>query len=673
MSEQEPSASELTQQDQRDVAALREAQAFKPNARPMLIAVGLNVLLAALCLGLPYYRGKATAREALAASSRAFACLLNATPRTDLGLSLPPAERSHFAHQVLHAEKSWPGSCQPAFAAVVPEDAIFLWPSVKTAIGDVRATGKLVDGELTALASDRQQGITRVPERPLLALGKLRAALTLLARAAGVSDTLDAPAVSFDKSPLVLEPARIPIMAGENAALDLWLRPDGFEALALDARGLSWLKVASGQIERSRVKRTSLFRGTRRAGDEAFGIFAMPKARCATDEHKCVRRATGIARLIADATEPPEPRWLAAHPYGRFDRSVRIARAHYDVLARASADGAIELRRFARDPVGLALPAPVASAPEGSAAEGAREPPATPEAQWPIAATSNAIDALLEPEAALPTDDAAKLLLARSEGGRIVAERLDPAAADGTALALGSVAGQTPWLTACKSGARTFVAFGSEREVALVQITPGATPAPAIEELARKELDIDQPLHEEDPARDRVRLVCPNDEAGAALFVLSTRGVLHDYVCAGQHCAWQAVGSLDTPPEQPKQRKVQAFDVARSGEQLVVALSYSDDPTIAVTTLAGREPKTPHQLAGCWEPRAGLCGAPALASDPQSGRIVLAARESGDLRMLASDDGGNRWQAFELQSTHVPLGDPSAPMDQHRKRKGLEK
>jgi hypothetical protein len=643
----------------------QEARAFRPNARPMLIAVGLNALLAVLFLGMPYYRGKAVAREALAASSRAFACLLNATPRAGYGLSLPPAERSHFAHQVLHAEAGWPARCQPAFAAVVPEDAIFLWPSVKTAIGDVRATAGLVDRELQVLVSDRARGITRVPERPLLALGKLRAALTLLARAAGVSDTLDAPAVSFAESPKVLDPARVPIMAGESAALDLWLRPDGFEALALDARGVSWLKVANSQIERSRVKRTSLLRGTQRVGADAFGIFAMPKARCEADEHKCFRRASGVAKLVQDATEPPEPRWLAAHPYGRFDRSVRIARAHYDVLARASADGAIELRRFARQDPPLGLPEVAAVLEAGveasDAAQSEPERPAAVEAQWPIADAGGVLHALLEPEEGLPTDDPPRVLDARGLAGRIEVRRHDPAR--GTSLHLGSVAGEAPFVVACKAGARTFVAFGSERELALVQVSEDDGGAPVAVELARKALELEQPLHEEDPARDRVRLICSSGEQLPALLVLDREAQLLAHVCEREACAWQAFD-----------RRVQAFDATWTGARLLVALSFADDPTIAVTAIEGSaRPSAPRQLAGCWEPRAGLCGAPALASDPHSGRVVLAARESGDLRLLASDDGGSQWQAFELQSTLVPLGDPSAPMEQHRLRKGLEK
>src|SRR5688500_405544 len=130
--------------DPREDDAERTAAAFRPNVRPMLIAVLANVLLAGLCLGVPYARGHAQTERSLRAFARFAGCLLDGKPQAQLGLGLPPGDRARFASQVMTAKLDWPGRCRDDLQAIAPDEAIFLWPSMKLAGADVRAAVALL-------------------------------------------------------------------------------------------------------------------------------------------------------------------------------------------------------------------------------------------------------------------------------------------------------------------------------------------------------------------------------------------------------------------------------------------------------------------------------------------------------------------------------------------------
>lgn len=680
-------------------AARREAEAFRPNSRPILLALAVNGVLAALCLAIPYQRGQALAQRSLSAFAAFASCAIGGTPEPTLGLALPPAERSHFADKVLREPPRWPASCFGPLREVAPEQAIFLWPSVKAAGADVAAAASLVERELEALAEARGRGVTRVPERPLLAIGRLRAALTLLARAANVSDSLDAPAVRFTDRDAggALEPSRLPIMAADTAALELWLRDRGLEAYALDGRGLSWLAVDDGRIDRTRVKRSALLRGTLRpppsaaalepTGATAFAVLATPPERCAGDPERCAHRATGVAPitrdglLAADPRRPLSPQWLASHPAGRFDRAVRVDALHVELLAQSDEAGAIALRRFAR----ATAPAASAAGAMGSEPAGERSEAATAEegkrevasalAQWPISSTAGAaLDALF-----VPDRGELDVAVARTTADGVAAELLDPRAR-GAALALGTVPGDTPFITACRDAQpdralqRSFLAFGSGSRWSFVQVGREARGEPAgpegahdaralaVTTLAEGEHAAEHPIHATDPARDAVQVRC--DGATSALLVLGRDGELRAVLCEDARCETRSLA-----------RGVDAFSavLARGpgGTRLLAATSAKLDPSIAITAFRlGAEPEPPRVLAGCWEPAAGLCGAPTLAAD--GAHVVLAARERADLRALESRDAGASWGPLAGMAAETTTN-LAAPMEQHRLRKVLEK
>src|SRR5947207_845136 len=94
--------------DPSDLEAIEAARTFRKRSRPLAIAVTANVLLASVCLGVPYYRGRAQAKASMHAFARFTGCLFGAQAGRGLGLGLPPGERDHFAAQVLGAPLSWP-------------------------------------------------------------------------------------------------------------------------------------------------------------------------------------------------------------------------------------------------------------------------------------------------------------------------------------------------------------------------------------------------------------------------------------------------------------------------------------------------------------------------------------------------------------------------------------
>jgi hypothetical protein len=620
-----------------DDISLREAEAFKPNRRPLLLAVLSNVLLAALCLGVPYYRGKVRAQDSLRAFSTFASCLLGGQAQSSMGLVMPPGERTHYAARVMGAEADWPARCDDELQAVAPAEAIFLWPSVKTASADVRAVVRLLQRELDALTEQRASGSpARVPERPLLALAKLRAGLTLLARAAGVQDTLDEDAVRFDAPADLVEPARLPIVAASTASLDLWMGPDGLEALGVDRRGISWLRLESGKVEQRRVRRTSLVRGTLRRGVQPYVVWAMPESRCGEDEGRCVKHATGIARFEKGAARLPEPGWLGGHPAGRFDRSLQVgAGEQVELLARSNEEGAVEVRRFA-------MPEPPA--------EGEKPRPAAPRAQFALPTQAPPHDALLLP--GLPR----AAVLAEPREGRSafllhVYDRDDPAET------LAELDGDGAWIAACDAQEVRWVAVGTARSLALVRLTPDAPQALPVQEIA-----LGDPLDPSHPDEDRLRLLCEPERA--TLVALDPDGALSSVHCTTDACSRGADGPTD----------VAAFDAVRLGETLLVAYSGKHDPVIQVLRLGpdGTRQGSSAVRAACWAPSGGMCGTPTLLVDGK--RVVLASRDQSDLLAIESVDGAESWRPLGGLKVRSAINtDVSAPMDQHRLRKGLDK
>jgi hypothetical protein len=611
------------------------ARAFRTRS-PIAIAMLANVVLAALCLGVPYVRGHAQAKQSLRAFSRFAACVFGGQQQTSLGLGLPSGERSHFAGQVMRAGASWPDSCKPALHAIAPEEAIFLWPSVKQAGADVRTVVRLVDSELSQLARLRQmEPAGRVPERPLLAVSKLRAVLSLLAKAASADTDLDANAVAFKTPSAVADPARLPIVAGSGATLQAWAGQDGLYALAMDGRGVSWLRVEGGKVDHRRWKRTSLVRAALRAGAQPLIVWAMSPQKCEDDEQHCVHRATGVARFAADAEALPTPSWLGGHPAGRVDRSLRLTvDGHVDLLARADAEGRLELRRFKLEP-----------------GERADAPPSSPIERFALPGTEVPEDALL-----LPGQPAAVAFATSSEAGvRVWLWRYESNEAP---FELGSVAGSGAWLAACELDSARAIAFGSGSELGLAKLAAEGPPSAL---LAPTAIGLGAPLHPEDPNHDRVRLLCHGDRV--TLVGANQQRALLALSCGAASC--------ERGPELAS--GVSSFDAVALGDGALVAYSRSAQPQLTLQALdTHAAPRGPAQTpAACWDPSSGMCGQPTLVAD--AGRLLLCARDGSDLLAIESDDAGQHWKPMSGLKVSTAIDtDVSAPMQQHRVRKGLD-
>lgn len=649
-----------------DEEAVRDAQAFRTSNRPFVLAVTANFVLAALCLGLPYLRGQWHTKASLGAFSRFAACLYGGDARPTLGLGLPASADAQFASQFMRAGRDWPGRCRAALDATVPPDVTFLWPSVKQGGAEVRAVVPLVHSELDAVAHARSSvGSRRVPMRALAAVERLRAGLTLLARAASLDERVDEDAVAFTRAPALAEPARLPLYAGASAALSMRTDPDGLEAVALDGGGISWLRVANGRVERRRLSRSSLVRAVVRQDERMFVVWAMPPDRCAEKEDRCVQRAMGFAAFHGRDEKLPAPTWLAAHPAGRANRSVRAHGAdQVDVLALRSKEHDLEVRRFVLTSAPPAPPA-VEKAPtpatDEKAAKDEKPPPLAALARFALPVRPS--DALLLPDAVVYADPSA------GDSTAFTWAYADATGAPSTAppMPISTVAGTRAWLEACDDGRTRWLVHGTEAALAVSRLDASAAPATATTTgpvapptPMPVALAIDIGTRPEDPAHDRVQLLCTAN--ALTLLAQDLRGTLSVVRCDASHC------------DEPKRiaSDVAGFAAADAGGALVVATTGAAHPEIAVHRIDAHGAPIGDAVipSVCWDPLGGMCGQPALAAT--RGRFVLGARDGADLLSLESTDAGKTW--IPMRGLQVAgAGDADAVMRQHRLRhQGVE-
>src|SRR5690606_11748018 len=162
---------------------LDDATQFRPNQRPIGVALVVNLLFGGVLLGLPYLRGQARAERSIRAFGEFAACLFEGEVREDGVLALPRGERARFASLAL-TKKEWPLLCRSRLAAIAHEPAAFLFPGVKSAEEELRASVARLDRALSALGRERERA--RIPEAPLLELSRLQGILAALIDGAGL-------------------------------------------------------------------------------------------------------------------------------------------------------------------------------------------------------------------------------------------------------------------------------------------------------------------------------------------------------------------------------------------------------------------------------------------------------------------------------------------------------
>jgi hypothetical protein len=365
--------------------------------------------------------------------------------------------------------------------------------------------------------------------------------------------------------------------------------------------------------------------------------------------------------LLGDQDDAlPTPTWLGGHPAGRADRSLRWGLAgRVDLLARKASNGELELRRYALDPA--------ATQPTPPTTAGSTEPqPAPAEQPAPAIPPLAPSERYPWPDAALPSDALllqslpAAVAYTTSAGTEPAEERAFLWSYDQTVppLALGSARGSGAWLLACEAAGARWIAFGTRDALTLSRIDADGS---VLTPLASRELPIGAPLAADDPAHDRVRIACSAEQA--RLFIATANGRLLAVGCQRDRCA------------EPNElvRDVHGFDVVPRGDGSLIAYSRATHPEIAVLRLDadGRPLSSPTVPAACWDPTSGMCGQPTLVDD--SKRLLLVARDAADLLAIESNDGGASWLPMSgLKVDSAISTDPSAPMNQHRLRKGLE-
>jgi hypothetical protein len=630
--------------DVSELEAQRLASAFRPNRKPLLITVLANLSMGLFVLGVPYWRGHSLA----AAERRDFAdfarCLIGGEIAASPGLSLPRGEREHFAAKVMFAKPEWPLACRASLRKLAPPAATFLWLSVKVAGADLRAAVTLVERELTALDARRKLGPGRIPERPLEAIKRLQAATVLYARAAGVDSDIDNDAIRFNRAATGLAtPARLPLMAGQSSTLQVWSSELALEALAVDGRGLSYLRVADGKVDRERVRRTSFLRGVLRAGATPYVVWAMPDARCKEREDRCAGRPTGLAPYDRGGNKLTEPVWkLGGHPAGRLDRVMQLSElGRVDLIARAAPEGKLELLRFR-------LPAAAADSSHPQALL------LDPSERWPVRTDAGPSSVTLlpgEPSAVLYAVDTPEGVSASLTWG---AEHNEP-------LQLPAASGTGAWALGCTLGETQYLAYGSSNQLRIWR----ADAVRGNQELAVHDVALLAPLHDDNPALDHVRMLC--DAGHAHLLFTTEHQELELISCDAQSCT--AARSVA--------KEVAGYSAVTDGDAVVVAFAgMLQAAVVRVLRLerADREatdPARPIAPAACWEPLGGMCGTPTLVRDAQ--RLVLTAHDGTDLLALESTDHGRTFSTLSglvVGSTFEPS--TTSPLQQHRRRKGLE-
>ena len=236
----------MSRHDVSDVDLRDAEQAFRPAQRPMTVAVLLNGLLAITLLGIPYFRGRARCDESVRAFAAYAACVYGRVPRAEPGIALPLGDRDRFASLVETAGPEWPLSCEPALRAIAQEEVIFLMPSPKQAEAQVRAAVDLVATEMEALAEQRRAGLGRVPERPLLAVSRLRAAMSELLVAADIDVELDRMAITWpEEAPALATPSRVPLRTAMGGLYAIEPDVEGVHVVAGDSRGVAEVRARS--------------------------------------------------------------------------------------------------------------------------------------------------------------------------------------------------------------------------------------------------------------------------------------------------------------------------------------------------------------------------------------------------------------------------------------------
>lgn len=585
-------------------------RAMHGKKRRLFFMIAGNVVLLTLMIGGPLLRAQSRARSMWHGYAQASACLLGGKAVREPGLGEANDEGMRFAAQIANHDPAWIARCEGLLAAVVPSEAVFVWPPAKENEARVREAAKVARRELKAVAQHRAG--TRIPTRPLRALTQLRTELREHALSTGIVEVPPQAAVEFAGPGAMRTPTRVPLYAGSDAVLDVWGDDDAFYVLGVDRTGVSYVSVAGTDFRQNRHVRPGLLSAFYRTHEQSFFFWSASEKRCRERADTCVGSASGLASAALPLTDFQKPRWLAAHPAGRFDRSVVQVKEDFWVASRID-HGRAALRRFAL------------SAPVGG--ERDSELPPLPSASEPLQADQ--IVLLRNPVAlrvlALQHEDTLTTL--RAPTGEILQDK----AALSALTPLASIPrAADAFVTGCSEGERAYFALGGAGALVLGTVSSPEHTWPPLS------LAVDVPVHDKEPARDGVQLICTPQTLTA--FVRDREHSLWRVTCDSQQaeCARELV-----------QSDVTSFSLLPLESSLIVAYAGTEDKAqVRVVRFAADGKRIGRESipSPCFSPSGGFCEQPMLQRIGQ--RVVLMARNRFDLLALESGDGGEHWQGL---------------------------
>jgi hypothetical protein len=596
--------------------------------RQRLLKLAAN---AAIFVGLlvgPYVRGYFRARAQIRKHAELVACVYGGTPAAEPGLGMPISAERYFAARLIAHEANYPRACISLLEDFVPAPATFVFPSVKRAEAGLADARELVLKELRPLALHVPS--SRVPTRPLRALDRLRGVVAEHALAGGFLEVPKSEAIDFGQAAHLAQPTRVPLYAQSDARIHLSGDDSELRAVAVDARGVSFVAIGHGGMDQRRTPRPKLMEDFLPRTDGGSFVWAMAQHRCRERENGCSSKAMGIAKTSVPWNDMPTPRWLGAHPATRIDRALHVEDGRVVVLTELM-EGLRTLRRFEVDlgavPETADMPPlkALSSSPERFLGDGqVFVHGAVPSVIAPQRLPAEAGRTISAP---LPAADQLRLALVPVEAGA------EPVELSRAALIRGE-----PWVVACSSDTELRFVWGDTARFQAGYLARDGQP----HVYAPVELAIEHPIDATDTTFDHLRVRCPVPGRDAArdvrLLARDAQGRVH---------AFAAPDGAETLRDTTVATDIRAFDVMHTGQGLLLAFAgVAEGAQVRIATLDGQGNVrgAPVAPAACFSPAGGLCGAPLLARIGE--RIVLGAREGTDMLALESSDDGAHFQGL---------------------------
>jgi hypothetical protein len=181
------------------------------------------------------------------------------------------------------------------------------------------------------------------------------------------------------------------------------------------------------------------------------------------------------------------------------------------------------------------------------------------------------------------------------------------------------------------------LAYGSSSELRVLRLDASGTITP----LLQREDAIEDALHTEDPALDRVQLLCGRNRS--QLIWSNKKNELYSSVCETTRCR-VPVHLAD---------HAASFAALLTSDGSIIAFGKPGDEVQVIRLDAqGDSLEDAYAPAACFEPRSGMCGTPAIFSDGQ--HVILTARDHSDLLALESIDGAASFTTLSLYNSKQP-------------------